>query len=65
MLTLEADEKYRGGPDNPLSDKELQDKFTDCTQALYNDQARARLFKTIAEFEQLEDVESFISLLYP
>jgi 2-methylcitrate dehydratase PrpD len=64
-LIREADERYRGGPDNPLSDKELQGKFTDCTEALYDDKVRESIFTAIAEFEQLEDVESFISMLYP
>ena len=64
-LVRDADERYRGGPDNPLSDTALQGKFTDCTESLLNAEAREKVFKAVSTFEQIEDIGTFVSLLCP
>ncbi|NIS60388.1 MAG: MmgE/PrpD family protein [Proteobacteria bacterium] len=58
----EADERYRGGPDYPLSEEELRAKFTDCTDELLKPETREHIFKTIATLEHLDEVEKLISL---
>lgn len=62
-LVRDADERYRGGPDNPLSDTALQGKFIDCTESLLNAEAREKVFKAVSTFEQIEDIGTFVSLL--
>lgn len=55
-LTRWADEKYRGGPHNPLSDRELEGKFKDCAEGLLDDAACQRLFDQVWALETLPDV---------
>ena len=59
-LVREADERYRGGPDNPLSDAELQDKFSDCTHSILSDTARKAVIGAINGMEELDDVNRLI-----
>ncbi|MGE0652208.1 MAG: MmgE/PrpD family protein [Alphaproteobacteria bacterium] len=42
-FTQEADPRYRGGPDNPLTDAELEQKTAACVVGLMDDTARERL----------------------
>jgi 2-methylcitrate dehydratase PrpD len=58
----EADERYRGGPDYPLSDEELRGKFTDCTEQLLEPETRGKIFEIIATLEHLDEVEKLIAL---
>ncbi len=51
-----ADENYRGGPHNPLSDSELEGKFKDCAEGLLDAAACDRLFKQVWALETLPDV---------
>jgi 2-methylcitrate dehydratase PrpD len=53
---------YRGGPDLPLSDEELQAKFNDCTEELLSPQIRQEVFSTIAALDSLEDIQNMIRL---
>jgi 2-methylcitrate dehydratase PrpD len=59
-LVREADERYRGGPENPLSDAELQDKFTDCTQSILSDITRKTVIDDVFGLEELDDVNRLI-----
>jgi len=60
-IVREADERYRGGPDNPLSDEELQQKFTDCAERLLDPQARQKVFRTIDRLENLTDIAQLVA----
>jgi len=62
-LIREADERYRGGPENPLSDAELQAKFSDCTDSLLSEKSRKKIFQTISDLDRLDDVGEFLSML--
>ena len=42
-ITRWADENYRGGPHNPLSDAELEGKFRDCAAGLLAEDRVARV----------------------
>jgi len=61
-LVREADERYRGGPDNPLSDAELIDKFTDCTESILDRTTREAIIEAVFGFEKLTDVTQLIDL---
>ena len=78
-LVREADERYRGGPDNPLSDEEivkklaeqgiqlsddeLVEKFTDCTQSMLNQAAREKIIEAVFGLEKLTDIRRLIDLV--
>lgn len=64
-ISKEADEKYRGGPDNPLTDKELQDKFTDCTDRLLDQAARENIFTITERLEHLSNINDLIQATLP
>lgn len=50
-----ADERYRGGPSNPMSDDDVAEKFRTCTQGLLPDGLGRRLMATIGNIEELEN----------
>ena len=62
-LVREADERYRGGPDNPLSDDELVEKFSDCTQAILDQETREQVIEAVFGLEKLTDVKHLIDLI--
>ena len=64
-LVRDSGEAYRGGPDNPLSDKDLQAKFTDCSEKLLNAKARQEIFAAVAGLDNFKDMKEFIFLLNP
>jgi len=61
-LIRDADERYRGGPDNPLSDEELKDKFIDCTQSILTPDTQEAVSGAIFGLDQLADVHRLIEL---
>jgi hypothetical protein len=62
-LSLDSGEAYRGGPDNPLSDQDLQAKFSDCSEKLLDAKARQEVFAAVAGLETLRDMRELISRL--
>ncbi len=64
-LTQEADERYRGGPDNPLSDGELEAKFRDCTESFFTSEKRDKIYETIAKVDRLENITTLFGMLNP
>ncbi len=58
-----ADENYRGGPHNPLSDAELERKFRDCAAGLLDDRRIQRLFDLVWTLEEQADVGGVYNLL--
>jgi len=63
VLVRWADERYRGGPDNPLSDAELERKVTSCTEGLLDEQRRERLIAVAWKVETLTDASLLARLL--
>ncbi|RVT90973.1 MmgE/PrpD family protein [Sphingomonas crocodyli] len=51
-----ADERYRGGPDYPLTDAELEEKARDCAAGLLDEDRLDRLFGHVWALETLPDV---------
>jgi 2-methylcitrate dehydratase PrpD len=64
-IVRDSGEAYRGGPDNPLSDKDLQGKFTDCSDKLLDAKARQAIFAAVAGLDTITDMKEFVSLLNP
>jgi 2-methylcitrate dehydratase PrpD len=62
-LTRWADENYRGGPQNPLSDSDLEGKFADCAEGLLDAKGRARLVERVWTLEQAPDASVLFELL--
>ncbi len=62
-IVREADERYRGGPDHPLSDAELQSKFIDCTEQLLSGDVREKIFETVAGLEKLKTMAELMALV--
>jgi len=50
-----ADERYRGGPDNPLTDAELEQKVRSCCAGVMGDSAQAALIEAAWSTENLPD----------
>ena len=57
-----AGKRYRGGPDNPLSDDELVEKFTDCSQSILDQTTREAVIEAVFGLEDLTDVRRLIDL---
>jgi len=62
-IVRDADDRYRGGPENPLSDDELKEKFTDCTQSIVSDLTREEIIKTVFQLENLSNMDLLIERL--
>jgi 2-methylcitrate dehydratase PrpD len=58
-----ADEAYRGGPDNPLSDAQLEAKFRDCAGGLLDAGAIQRVFDQVWGLEGMADIAELMSSL--
>lgn len=59
-----ADEAYRGGPDNPLTDRELEEKFADNAAGLLSAEAQAKLFDLVWTLETLPDAGALLDALH-
>ncbi len=51
-----ADERYRGGPDNPLTDRELEGKVQACCEGVLDRSRQEHLIQNIWQIKKLEDV---------
>jgi 2-methylcitrate dehydratase PrpD len=60
-----ANERYRGGPDNPMSDKDLEGKVAACTSGLLPDKRRNDLMAAAWQAEKLADSAELARLVQP
>jgi 2-methylcitrate dehydratase PrpD len=60
-----ADERYRGGPLNPMSDAELEDKFTVCTEGFLDEARRRAVVEAAGHVETLPDAAELARLIQP
>ena len=56
-----ADERYRGGPENPLTDKEVEDKARSCCAGVLSDAEQDELLAKAWAVLDLEDAASVLS----
>ena len=64
-LTEWANEKYRGGPDNPMSNKDLEGKVAACTAGILSDQRRDELVGAAWGVEKLPDSARLAKVIQP
>jgi 2-methylcitrate dehydratase PrpD len=62
-IVKDADYRYRGGPENPLTDEELKEKFTDCSSSVVSAATRQEVFDIVFNLENLSDMEELIKRL--
>ncbi len=62
-ITRWADENYRGGPHNPLTDAELEGKFRDCAAGLVDEERVRRVLSMVWALEKLGDIGDLLPLL--
>lgn len=62
-IVRDADYRYRGGPENPLSDDELKEKFTDCSRNILSDETRKEVFDIVFNLENLAGINDLIKRL--
>ena len=55
-ITQAADERYRGGPDKPFTQAELNEKFTDCAQLTMGPARIAKALEQIEGVDRARDV---------
>jgi 2-methylcitrate dehydratase PrpD len=60
-----ADERYRGGPDNPMTDEELEDKVRACCAGLLDPAEQDRLIQTVWGILDLADVNILADVIQP
>ena len=59
----EAGEAYRGGPDNPLTDRQVEEKFEDCASGLLDDARVREVERRVWALEEQLDVTELLPLL--
>jgi len=55
VVSGSADERYRGGPENPLTDRELEEKVEACCEGILDEARRDHLIKAVWNVTELED----------
>ena len=58
-----ADERYRGGPENPLSDADLEAKVRSCCDGVLNESAQSTLIETAWSVAQLRDASKLMRII--
>jgi 2-methylcitrate dehydratase PrpD len=64
-LTEWASEKYRGGPDNPMSDQDLERKAVACTAGILSERRRDELVAAAWQVEKLPDAAALARMIQP
>ena len=58
-----ADERYRGGPENPLSDADLEAKVRSCCEGILGERAQSRLIDKAWSVNHLPDATELVKIL--
>jgi 2-methylcitrate dehydratase PrpD len=58
-----ADERYRGGPENPLSDKDLEAKVCSCCEGVLDEERQSTLIDTAWSIAQLSDAGMLMQVI--
>ncbi|MGB7219128.1 MAG: MmgE/PrpD family protein [Vicinamibacterales bacterium] len=62
-LSQAADERYRGGPDNPFTREDLVEKFTDCASLVLSPPAISSVVDAVEHLESLADIGELVRLM--
>jgi len=58
-----ADERYRGGPENPLSDADLEAKVRSCCEGVLHEKSQSILIETAWSVERLSDAGKLMQIV--
>lgn len=58
-----ADERYRGGPENPLSDAELESKVRSCCEGVLDHDAQSALIDAAWQVTRLDDASRLMQII--
>jgi 2-methylcitrate dehydratase PrpD len=58
-----ADERYRGGPENPLTDSELEAKVRSCCEGVLTEEAQAALISAVWHVTHENDATKFMEII--
>jgi 2-methylcitrate dehydratase PrpD len=58
-----ADERYRGGPENPLSDRDLEAKVRSCCENVLNEAAQSALIDAAWSVVQSSDASTLMKII--
>lgn len=58
-----ADERYRGGPENPLSDADLEAKVRSCAEGVLNQERQSALMETARSVTRLRDAGELAAVI--
>jgi 2-methylcitrate dehydratase PrpD len=58
-----ADERYRGGPENPLSDQELEAKVCSCCAGILDGERQSALIDTAWSIAELSDAGKLMEVI--
>lgn len=61
--TQVADERYRGGPANPMSDDDLAVKFRACSDGLVSADDQQQIIRMSKELDKLDDITPLMALV--
>lgn len=62
-LAVDADERYRGGPDLPFTRADLYEKFSDCASLVHSPARIDEIFGTVESLESLTDIGELVRSL--
>ncbi len=58
-----ADERYRGGPEHPLTDTELEGKVRACSEGVLDDAEQDKLIQTVWRIQNLDDARMLADVI--
>ena len=58
-----ADERYRGGPDNPLSDADLEAKVRSCCEGVLDEKSQAMLIDAARSIGKMQDTGRLMEII--
>jgi 2-methylcitrate dehydratase PrpD len=58
-----ADERYRGGPENPLSETDLENKVRSCCEGILDEERQSRLIDAARSVVQLKDAGYLMQII--
>jgi 2-methylcitrate dehydratase PrpD len=62
-LAEDADERYRGGPDNPFTQADLEEKFAECAGLVLTDERIREVLRVVDTVEDLPSIRPLYSAL--
>lgn len=58
-----ADERYRGGPENPLSDADLEAKVRSCCEGVLDEKSQAMLIEAGWSIGKMKDAARLMEII--